>query len=178
VANLPGVFLLEPDLHQDDRGWLFEAYNAVTWADMGGPPVDFVQDNHSHSRMGVVRGIHYQLGSPQGKLVRVVIGSVWDVAVDLRSSSPTFGRWYGCVLSADNRRAIWVPPGFGHGFMVTSDVADVIYKTTTVRSPQHERGIRFDDPDLGVEWPALSLPPVLSSRDASLGSFREAEVFP
>ncbi|MBI1285118.1 MAG: dTDP-4-dehydrorhamnose 3,5-epimerase [Thiobacillus sp.] len=173
---LPGVLLLEPRIFGDARGFFLESWNRRTFADLGLAP-DFVQDNHSRSAKGVLRGLHYQLNDPQGKLVRVVTGAVFDVAVDLRRSSAHFGQWVGYELSADNQRMMWVPPGFGHGFMVLSDVADFLYKTTAYYAPQWDRGIRWDDPEIGVQWP-LEAAPTLSDKDQALPLLKDAEVYP
>jgi dTDP-4-dehydrorhamnose 3,5-epimerase len=173
---LPGVLLLEPRTFGDARGFFLESWNRRTFADFG-VDLDFVQDNHSRSAKGVLRGLHYQLNDPQGKLVRVVSGAVFDVAVDLRRSSPHFGQWVGYELSADNRRMMWIPPGFGHGFMVQSDNADFLYKTTAFYAPQWDRGIRWDDPQIAVQWP-LEAAPTLSDKDQALPFLKDAEVYP
>jgi len=173
---LPGVLLLEPKTFGDARGFFLESWNRKTFAGFG-LNADFVQDNHSRSAKGVLRGLHYQLNDPQGKLVRVVNGAVFDVAVDLRRSSPQFGQWVGYELSADNRRMMWVPPGFGHGFLVLSDSADFLYKTTAYYAPQWDRGIRWDDPQIAVQWP-LETAPTLSDKDQALPLLKDAEVYP
>ena len=173
---LPGVLLLEPKVFGDARGFFLESWNRQTFAELG-LELDFVQDNHSRSAKGVLRGLHYQLNAPQGKLVRVVSGSVFDVAVDLRRSSPHFGQWVGYELSAENKRMIWVPPGFGHGFLVLSDSADFLYKTTAYYAPEWDRGIRWDDPQVGVQWP-LDGAPALSAKDQALPFFKDADVYP
>ena len=175
-TDLPGVLLLEPKVFGDARGFFLESWNRKTFADLG-LDLDFVQDNHSRSAKGVLRGIHYQLHQPQGKLVRVVSGAVFDVAVDLRRSSPHFGRWTGHELSADNRRMMWVPPGFGHGFLVRSEMADFLYKTTAPYAPEWDRGIRWDDPDIGIVWPLDGLPQ-LSAKDKIQPLLEDAEVYP
>jgi dTDP-4-dehydrorhamnose 3,5-epimerase len=175
-TSLPGVLLLEPKIFGDARGFFLESWNRKTFADLG-LDADFVQDNHSRSAKGVLRGLHYQLNDPQGKLVRVVNGAVFDVAVDLRRSSPHFGQWVGYELSADNRRMMWVPPGFGHGFMVRSDSADFLYKTTAYYAPQWDRGIRWNDPQIAVQWP-LEGTPTLSDKDQALPFLEDAEVYP
>lgn len=175
---LEGCFLLEPVVHGDDRGFFLESWNRRTFRDLG-MNVDFVQDNHSRSARGVLRGIHYQVINPQGKLVRVTGGSVFDVAVDLRRSSSTFGRWYGAELSAENRRMLWVPPGFGHGFYVTSETADFQYKCTEYYTPENDRGIRWNDPDIGIEWPLVEgMETALSEKDAGAPLLGDAEVYP
>jgi dTDP-4-dehydrorhamnose 3,5-epimerase len=173
---LPGVLLLEPKTFGDARGFFLESWNRRTFADLG-IDLDFVQDNHSRSSQGVLRGLHYQLNDPQGKLVRVVNGAVFDVAVDLRRSSPHFGQWVGYELSADNRHMMWIPPGFGHGFMVLSESADFLYKTTAYYAPQWDRGIRWDDPQIAVKWP-LDGTPTLSDKDQGLPFLGDAEVYP
>jgi len=175
-TRLPGVLLLEPKVFGDARGFFLESWNRQTFADLG-LNLDFVQDNHSRSAKGVLRGLHYQLNQPQGKLVRVVSGAVFDVAVDLRQSSPHFGQWVGYELSADNQRMMWIPPGFGHGFLVLSDSTDFLYKTTAYYAPQWDRGIRWDDPQIGVQWP-LEAAPTLSDKDQALPFFKDTEVYP
>ena len=172
---LPGVLLLEPKVFGDARGFFMESWNRQTFAALG-LDLDFVQDNHSRSARGVLRGLHYQLNEPQGKLVRVVSGAVFDVAVDVRKSSPHFGQWVGYELSADNQRMMWIPPGFAHGFLVLSDSADFLYKTTTYYAPQWDRGIRWDDPQVGVAWP-LDGVPVLSAKDQVQPLLKDAEVY-
>lgn len=174
---IPDLLLIEPRLFGDDRGFFMESFNEARFAALTGCDVRFVQDNHSRSSRHVLRGLHYQIRQPQGKLVRVVAGEVLDVAVDLRRSSPTFGRWAGFRLSAENHRQLWLPPGFAHGFVVLSPSADFLYKTTDYYAPEHERTIRWDDPDLAIDW-GLSAAPVLSGKDAAAAWFRDAEVFP
>ena len=176
-TGIEGLLVLEPTVFGDERGFFLETYNRRTFGEIVGRDDAFVQDNLSRSRRGVLRGLHYQVRRPQGKLVRVVAGEIFDVAVDLRRSSATFGRWYGTLLSAAEKRAIWVPPEFAHGFLVRSEFADVLYKTTDFYDPEHERAILWDDPDLGVAWP-LDGEPILSDRDRVAGRFRDAEVFP
>jgi dTDP-4-dehydrorhamnose 3,5-epimerase len=173
---IPDVLVIEPKVFGDARGFFLESWNAKAFAGAG-VPAAFVQDNHSRSPRGVLRGLHYQIVQPQGKLVRVVAGEVFDVAVDLRRASPTFGRWVGERLSGDGKRMLWIPPGFGHGFLVLSDAADFLYKTTDYYAPEHERVIAWNDPDLGITWP-LEGAPILSARDAAGARFRDAEVFP
>jgi dTDP-4-dehydrorhamnose 3,5-epimerase len=175
-ARIPGVLLIQPKVFGDARGFFFESYNAKRFRELTGLSVVFVQDNHSMSRKGVLRGLHYQIRHPQGKLVRVVAGGVFDVAVDLRRSSATFGRWVGERLSAANKLQLWVPPGFGHGFYVLSETAEVLYKTTDDYAPEHERCIRWDDPDLNIRWP-LDEPPLVSEKDQQGVFFKDAEVF-
>ena len=173
---LPGVLLLEPRVFGDDRGFFMESWNARTFGEATGLDVAFVQDNHSYSTRGVLRGIHYQVVRPQGKLVRVVTGSVFDVAVDLRRSSPTFGRWVGYELSAQNKLQMWIPPGFGHGFVVLSESADFLYKTTDYWIGQHDRTVRWNDPAIGIDWP-LQGEPILAAKDAAAPLLDAAETF-
>jgi dTDP-4-dehydrorhamnose 3,5-epimerase len=174
--ELPGVVCLEPKVFGDARGFFFESFNRRVLEPLG-IPGDFVQDNHSRSARNVLRGLHYQIRQPQGKLVRVIAGEVFDVAVDIRRSSPAFGRWVGMHLSAGNKRIAWVPPGFAHGFVVLSESAEFLYKTTDYWAPEHERAIAWNDPDIGIRWP-FEGEPVLSAKDANGTPFREAEVFP
>ena len=174
---IPDVLVLEPRVFGDARGFFLESYNARDFAQATGLQVEFVQDNHSQSARGVLRGLHYQIAHAQGKLVRVVHGEVFDVAVDLRRSSPTFGRWVGERLSADKHKQLWVPPGFAHGFVVLSESAGFLYKTTDYWYPEHERSLRWDDPDLGIDWPLGGLQPLLAAKDAAAPLLREAEVF-
>jgi dTDP-4-dehydrorhamnose 3,5-epimerase len=173
---LPGVLILEPKVFGDARGFFFESFNARDFAHCTGLDVQFVQDNHSKSAKGVLRGLHYQIQHPQGKLVRVTHGEVFDVAVDLRRSSPHFGQWVGVQLSADNHRHIWVPPGFAHGFVVTSESAEFLYKTTDYWYPEHERILLWNDPALGVHWPLQSTPQ-LAAKDAAGKPLAQADVF-
>ena len=173
---IPDVLVIEPKVFGDARGFFLESWNAKAFAEAG-VPAAFVQDNHSRSPRGVLRGLHYQIRQPQGKLVRVAAGEVFDVAVDLRRASPTFGRWVGERLSGDNKRMLWIPPGFGHGFLVLSESADFLYKTTDYYAPEHERVIAWNDPELAIKWP-LAGTPTLSGRDAAGTRFRDAEVFP
>jgi dTDP-4-dehydrorhamnose 3,5-epimerase len=175
-TTLPEVLVLEPRVFSDDRGFFMESWNAKAFAGATGLDVEFVQDNHSRSVQHVLRGIHYQVIKPQGKLVRVATGSVLDVAVDLRRSSPNFGKWVRVELSADNKRQLWVPPGFGHAFLVTSPFADFLYKTTEYWMPEHDRGIVWNDPDLGIDW-GLAATPSLAAKDAAAPRFRNAEVY-
>jgi dTDP-4-dehydrorhamnose 3,5-epimerase len=176
ATPLQGVLLLDPKVFGDARGFFMESFNARAFREVTGLDVSFVQDNHSRSAGGVLRGLHYQIHQAQGKLVRVVRGSVFDVAVDLRRSSETFGKWYGCELSEENNRQLWLPPGFGHGFLVTSESADFLYKTTDYYAPEHERSLAWDDPAVGVEWP-LDGPPQLSAKDRAGKPLAECEVF-
>jgi len=174
---IPDVLIIEPKVFGDTRGFFFESYNERAFVQATGLQLSFVQDNHSRSAQGVLRGLHYQIRQPQGKLVRVVRGSVFDVAVDLRKSSPTFGKWVGVELSEDNHRQLWVPPGFGHGFLVTSASADFLYKTTDYYAPEHERCIAWDDSAIGIRWP-LEGAPQLSAKDQAGAPLARAEVYP
>jgi len=176
-SALPEVLLIEPRVHGDARGFFFESYNRRAFREATGLEIEFVQDNHSRSARNVLRGIHYQLRRPQGKLVRVVAGEVYDVAVDLRRSSPRFGRWVGFSLSAEARNMAWIPPGFGHGFLVTSDYAEFLYKTTDYYAPQHERTLAWNDPQVAIAWP-LAGEPVLVQKDRNGAALARAEVYP
>ena len=175
--EIPDLLIIEPQVFGDERGFFYESYNAKKWQELTGLQTSFVQDNHSRSTKGVLRGIHYQIEQSQGKLVRVVVGEVFAVAVDLRKSSPTFGQWVGELLSAENKKSLWVPEGFGHAFLVLSDVAEFLYRTTDFYAPKYERTIAWDDPDLNISWPLSSREPVLSEKDKVGGRFRDAEVF-
>lgn len=175
-TDIPEVLLLEPEVFQDRRGFFFESWNAATWREATGLDTEFVQDNHSLSRRGVVRGLHYQLRHVQGKLVRAVAGEIFDVAVDLRRGSASFGRWVGARLSSANKRQLWIPPGFAHGFMALTDKAEVLYKASDFYDRAAERCIRWDDPELGINWP-LAEGATLSEKDSAAVPFREAEVF-
>ena len=172
ATEIPGVLLLEPRVFTDDRGAFFESFNAAAFAAAVGRPVSFVQDNQSTSRRHVLRGLHYQDPKPQGKLVRVLAGAIFDVAADIRPGSPSFGRWVGIELSAENRRQLWVPEGLAHGFLVLSESAEVLYKTTDFYAPGCEKCLRWDDPTLGIRWP-LSAPPLLSPRDAAAATLAD-----
>lgn len=173
---LPEVLVIEPKVFGDARGFFYESYNRRALQDATGINADFVQDNHSRSAKNVLRGLHYQLEQAQGKLVRAVAGSVFDVAVDIRKQSPNFGRWVGVELSAENKKMLWVPPGFAHGFLVLSDFAEFLYKTTDYYAPQHERAILWNDPAIGVQWP-LAGEPLLSNKDQAAQRLQDAEVF-
>ena len=175
-TELPDVLILEPKVFGDDRGFFYESFNARDFKHCTGLEVNFVQDNHSRSGKGVLRGLHYQTQHPQGKLVRVSLGEVFDVVVDLRRSSPTFGRWTGVTLSAENKRQLWVPPGFGHGFVVTSPMAEFLYKTTDYWHPEFERSLLWNDPTVGVRWP-LEGAPQLAAKDAAGKRWADAETF-
>lgn len=173
---IPEVVLIEPQVFGDARGFFFESFNQKTFNEATGTNHPFVQDNHSRSSQGVLRGLHYQIQQPQGKLVRVARGKVWDVAVDIRKSSPTFGQWVGAELSEDNQHQLWVPPGFAHGFVVLSESADFLYKTTDYYAPEHERCIAWNDPQLAIRWPYEG-EPRLSAKDAQGLTLAVAEVF-
>ena len=174
---IPEVLVIEPKVFGDDRGFFFESFNERAFAGKTGVSARFVQDNHSRSARNVLRGLHYQIQQPQGKLVRVTAGEIYDVAVDIRRSSPTFGKWAAVALSASNRKMCWVPPGFAHGFLVVSDHAEVQYKTTDYWAPQHERCILWNDRDLAISWP-LKGEPILSQKDRAGVPLKQADVFP
>jgi dTDP-4-dehydrorhamnose 3,5-epimerase len=175
-SKIPNVLIIQPKVFQDKRGFFFESYNQQKFNELTGETIHFVQDNHSYSRQNVLRGLHYQLIKPQGKLVRAVVGSIYDVAVDIRKSSPTFGQWVGYELSSQNKLQLWIPPGFAHGFLVLSEVAEVLYKTTDFYFPQGDRTILWNDPDLAIDWNINTLP-ILSAKDQAGKLSKEAEVF-
>ena len=175
-TSIPSVLIIEPRVFGDTRGFFFESFNQRAFNQATGLDVNFVQDNHSRSSKGVLRGLHYQIQQPQGKLVRVVHGSVFDVTVDLRKSSPTFGQWVGVELTEDNNRQLWIPPGFAHGFYVLSDSADFLYKTTDYYAPEFECSLIWNDPTIGIEWP-LNTQPIISAKDAQGKKLADAEVF-
>jgi dTDP-4-dehydrorhamnose 3,5-epimerase len=177
ATAIADVLLIEPKVFGDDRGFFYESFNQRDFRDACGMSVDFVQDNHSKSARNVLRGLHYQIRQAQGKLVRVVAGEVYDVAVDLRRSSPTFGQWVGEILSADNKRQLWIPPGLAHGFVVLSESAEFLYKATDYWAPEHERCIAWNDPTLAIVWPPLDGAPLLSAKDAKGMAFLQAEVY-
>lgn len=172
ATSIPDVLILEPKVFGDARGFFFESFNQRVFDQIAGEKTSFVQDNHSRSGKGVLRGLHYQVKHPQGKLVRVARGAVFDVTVDIRPDSPTFGKWVGVELSEDNHRQLWIPPGLAHGFLVLSESADFLYKTTDYYAPEYERSIRWDDPDLRIEWP-LESPPTLSRKDSEARLFAD-----
>lgn len=177
ATDISDVVLIEPQVFGDERGFFMETWHAEKFTEAG---IDaaFVQDNHSRSVQGTLRGLHYQLKQPQGKLVRVISGEVFDVAVDFRKDSPTFGKWVGFMLSAENRKMLWVPPGFGHGFYVTSETAEFVYKCTDFYAPEHEKTVYWDDPDLAIQWPLLpNVSPLLSPKDESGVRFTDAELY-
>lgn len=175
-TSIPDVLIVEPNVFGDVRGFFFESFNQRRFHELTGLDLQFVQDNHSRSARGVLRGLHYQIRQPQGKLVRVIAGEVFDVCVDLRRSSPTFGKAVGVTLSDQNKRQLWIPPGFAHGFLVTSESADVVYKTTDYYAPEHERSLQWNDPVLGIDWP-LSGEPTLSAKDRIGLPLAQAETY-
>jgi dTDP-4-dehydrorhamnose 3,5-epimerase len=176
ATAIPDVLIFEPAVHEDERGFFFESYRDSDFRRATGITGPFVQDNHSRSVRHVLRGLHYQIRQPQGKLVRVVLGEMFDVAVDLRRSSPTFGTWVGVVLSAGNKRQMWIPEGFAHGFLATSDVAETVYKATDYYAPEHERTLLWNDPAVGISWP-LAAPPILAARDEAGATLAGSELF-
>jgi dTDP-4-dehydrorhamnose 3,5-epimerase len=175
-TSIPEVLIIEPKVFGDERGFFFESFNQKLWEAKTGVTTSFVQDNHSRSQRNVLRGLHYQIQQPQGKLARAISGEVFDVAVDIRKGSPTFGKWVGEILSAENKRQLWIPPGFAHGFVVLSDSAEFLYKTTAYWAPEHERTIIWNDPELAIEWPLEGMP-LLIKRDSEGKPFRQAEIF-
>jgi dTDP-4-dehydrorhamnose 3,5-epimerase len=177
-ASISDIKLIEPACHGDDRGYLFESYSRRRYAEQAGIEFDFVQDNHSFSVRGVLRGLHYQLQRPQGKLVRVIRGEIFDVGVDIRAGSSNFGRWSGVRLSAENRRQLWIPPGFAHGFYVLSDAAEVLYKATAYYDPDDEYCLAWNDSDVAVDWPCAAQPPIVSARDLKGLPLAEIPRFP
>ncbi len=176
-TDISDVLVVEPNVYGDERGFFFESFNQKHWHEKTGLNQSFVQHNHSRSTQGVLRGLHYQIRQPQGKLVRVIAGEVYDVAVDLRQNSPTFGKWVGDYLSADNRRQFWIPEGFGHGFVVLSDMAEFLYITTDFYATEHERCIIWNDPEINIDWP-IDYDPTLSDKDAQGEFFKDAELYP
>lgn len=175
-TEIPDVLIIEPRIFGDDRGFFYESYNEKAFTEKTGVAVHFVQDNHSRSTQNVLRGLHYQIQQAQGKLVRAISGTVFDVAVDLRKKSPTFGQSVSCLISAENKRQIWVPPGFAHGFLVVSETAEFLYKTTDYYAPQYERSLLWNDPDLAIDWP-LTTDPILSAKDQAGQPLKTAEVY-
>lgn len=174
--KIPEVILIRPKIFRDNRGFFLESWQKKRFSEAG-LDLTFVQDNHSRSAKNVLRGIHYQIQQPQGKLIRVIVGEVFDVAVDLRKSSPTFGKWVSAVLSADNFNMLWIPPGFGHGFIVTSDFAEFVYKATDYYAPSYERSIVWNDPEIAIDWPLNGAEPILSEKDRSGSLLKDAEVY-
>ena len=175
-TSIPDIFLLEPQVFQDSRGFFLESYNQKIFTEKLGITVNFVQDNHSKSEYNVLRGLHYQITQPQGKIVRAIVGTIFDVAVDVRKNSPTFKQWVGYELSAENKRQLWIPPGFAHGFLILSEIAEVVYKATDYYAPKSDRAILWNDPDLAIDWP-LKTPPILSVKDSNAQTFKNAEVY-
>jgi dTDP-4-dehydrorhamnose 3,5-epimerase len=175
-TELPEVLIIDPKVFGDERGFFFESFNQRRFSELTGVTADFVQDNHSKSARNVLRGLHYQIRQPQGKLVRVIAGEVFDVTVDIRKSSPTFGKWAGVVLSAENKRQLWIPAGFAHGFVVTSDSAEFVYKTTDYWAPEYERSILWNDQAIGIVWPD-GITPILSDKDRAGKLLADAELF-
>ena len=175
-TEIPDVLIIEPQVFHDNRGLFFESFNLKKFTDKTGIDVNFVQDNHSYSKQHVLRGLHYQIIQPQAKLVRAVVGTIFDVAVDIRKNSPTFGQWVGYEISAENKRQIWIPSGFAHGFVVISEAAEVLYKTSNYYSPQGERTILWNDADLNIDW-QINTQPIISTKDADGKPFNIAEVF-
>ncbi|MBD2257265.1 dTDP-4-dehydrorhamnose 3,5-epimerase [Pseudanabaena sp. FACHB-2040] len=176
-TEIPEVLILEPQVFGDHRGFFMESFSLRVFRDKTGLNIDFVQDNHSASGAHILRGLHYQIQQPQGKLLRAVVGEVFDVAVDLRQSSPTFGQWVGVLLSAENKRQLWIPPGFAHGFLVTSERAEVLYKTTAYYAPEFDRTLLWNDPDVGIVWPLGEAEPILSAKDEAGVCLKDAEVY-
>jgi dTDP-4-dehydrorhamnose 3,5-epimerase len=176
-TEIPDVLIIEPKVFGDSRGFFFESFNQKAFAEATGVDLTFVQDNHSRSSKGVLRGLHYQLEQPQGKLVRVVQGAAFDVAVDIRKNSPTFGKWVGVELTEDNHRQLWVPPGLAHGFLVLTETVDFLYKTTDYYAPQHERCIAWNDEEIGIKWPELNCQPILSGKDQKGVALAHADLF-
>lgn len=175
-TEIHDIILIEPQLFQDSRGFFFESYNQQKFTQKLNITINFVQDNHSKSEYNVLRGLHYQIIQPQGKLVRVIVGKIFDVAVDIRKNSPSFGKWVGYELSAENKHQLWIPPGFAHGFLVLSQTAEVLYKTTDYYVPTGDRTILWNDPDLAIDWP-VNTPPILSTKDSNGQPFKTAEVY-
>lgn len=175
---IPDLLILEPKVFGDERGFFFESFNQKVFEKLTGLSAHFVQDNHSRSVQHVLRGLHYQVRQPQGKLVRVLFGEVFDVAVDIRKLSPTFGQWVGAILSAENKRMLWIPPGFAHGFLVLSENAEFLYKTTDYWAPEHERAILWNDSELAIDWPLGGNTPLLSKKDLAAAPLASAELFP
>ncbi len=175
-TKIPEVLIIEPRVFQDERGFFLESFNQKAFDEAVGAHYSFVQDNHSSSMANILRGLHYQLQNAQGKLVRVAIGSIYDVAVDIRQGSPTFGKSVGKILSAENKKQLWIPPGFAHGFYVLSETADVLYKATDFYSPEHERSLVWNDPDLNIQWPTAGKEPILSGKDAAGATLQTADL--
>ena len=177
ATEIPEVLLIEPKVFGDERGFFMESFNQRTFTEKTGVNLEFVQDNHSRSTKGVLRGLHYQIQQAQGKLLRVVAGEIFDVAVDIRKTSPNFGKWVGYLLTAENKRQLWVPPGFAHGFLVVSETADVLYKTTDYYAPEYERSIIWNDSDIGIDWPLEGIKVKLSQKDEAGKTLKDADLF-
>ncbi|WP_373480152.1 dTDP-4-dehydrorhamnose 3,5-epimerase [Geminocystis sp.] len=176
ATKIPEVLIIEPQVFGDDRGFFFESFNAKSWQEKTGLNINFVQDNHSRSQQNVLRGLHYQIQQPQGKLVRAVVGEILDIAVDIRKSSPTFRQWIGEVLTAENKKQLWIPEGFAHGFLVLSENAEVLYKTNNFYAPEYDRSIRWNDPDIAINW-NLKITPLLSNKDKNAPLLKDAEIY-
>lgn len=176
ASKIPEVLIIEPQVFGDDRGFFFESFNAKSWQEKTGLNTNFLQDNHSRSQQNVLRGLHYQIKQPQGKLVRAVVGEILDIAVDIRQSSPTFGRWVGEILTGENKRQLWIPEGFAHGFLVLSENAEVLYKTNNLYAPEYDRSIRWNDPDIAINWNLTTIP-LLSNKDKNAPLLKDAEIF-
>ena len=177
-TEIPEVLLIEPKVFGDERGFFMESFNQRNFSEKTGVNLEFVQDNHSRSSQGVLRGLHYQIQQAQGKLLRATLGEIFDVAVDIRKNSPNFGKWVGYLLSAENKRQLWVPPGFAHGFLVVSEAADVLYKTTDYYAAEYERSILWNDPDIGINWPLDSIEVKLSQKDKVAQTLKDTDLFP
>ncbi len=177
-TEIPEVLLIEPKVFGDERGFFMESFNQRNFSEKTGVNLEFVQDNHSRSSQGVLRGLHYQIQQAQGKLLRATLGEIFDVAVDIRKNSPNFGKWVGYLLSAENKRQLWVPPGFAHGFLVVSEAADVLYKTTDYYAAEYERSILWNDPEIGINWPLDSIEVKLSQKDQVAQTLKDADLFP
>lgn len=175
-TKIPDVLVIEPQIFGDDRGFFFESFNLKSWQEKTGLNTNFVQDNHSRSQQNVLRGLHYQIKQPQAKLVRVVVGEILDVAVDIRQYSPTFGQWIGEILTAENKKQLWIPEGFAHGFLVLSENAEVIYKTNNFYAPKYDRSIKWDDPDININWHLKAIP-LLSNKDKNAPFLKDADIF-
>ena len=176
ATEIPEVLIIEPKVFADERGFFMESFNAKSFATETGLDINFVQDNHSRSQQNVLRGLHYQIQEAQGKLVRAVVGEIFDVAVDIRRSSPTFGKWFGVNLSAENKRQLWIPAGFAHGFYVRTEVAEVLYKATNFYAPQYDRSMLWNDPDININWDTIA-EPIISQKDQNASPFKTAELF-
>ena len=176
ATEIPEVLIIEPKVFADERGFFMESFNAKSFATETGLDINFVQDNHSRSQQNVLRGLHYQIQEAQGKLVRAVVGEIFDVAVDIRRSSPTFGKWVGVNLSAENKRQLWIPAGFAHGFYVRTEVAEVLYKATNFYAPQYDRSMLWNDPDININWDTIA-EPIISQKDQNASPFKTAELF-